>query len=183
VPADETAHHGGAVSSQDPGVGLMSKVRATLRRQPKPVGEPAVERARRPWSRGAVVVVWSLSALALLLVWFLAYERVFSAASAARSQQELYADLREQLALGTAPLGGQVAPGSPVALLDIPAAGVDDLVVVEGTTTGQLAKGPGHRRDTPLPGQPGVSVLLGRAVTAGGVFKEVPALAGGDLIT
>ena len=182
---DETAHHGGAVSSRDPGVSLMSKLQGDAssaaggpRRRtgcgPHPPALVARGRGRRlvpvRACSASLSGSWRTSACSAPV------RRAFAAA-------ELYADLREQLALGTVPLGGQVAPGSPVALIDIPAAGVDDLVVVEGTTTGQLAKGPGHRRDTPLPGQPGVSVLLGRAVTAGGVFHAVPTLAGGDVVT
>ena len=35
---------------------------------------------------------------------------------------------------------------------------------MEGTSSGTLMSGPGHRRDTPFPGQAGVSVIVGRPV-------------------
>ena len=38
--------------------------------------------------------------------------------------------------------------------MQIPAIGLHDVVIVEGTDSGDLRDGPGHRRDTPLPGQP-----------------------------
>ncbi|MFD1273890.1 sortase domain-bontaining protein [Streptomyces kaempferi] len=63
--------------------------------------------------------------------------------------------------------GDLLAPGTPVALIDIPAAHLHQ-VVLEGTDSGVLTDGPGHRRDTPLPGQSGTSVLMGRAAAYGG---------------
>jgi len=48
-----------------------------------------------------------------------------------------------------------------VALLSIPAIGISAMVVVEGTTPENLTLGPGHLRDTPLPGQAGISVIFG----------------------
>ena len=49
------------------------------------------------------------------------------------------------------PLGPIVPVGDPVALLTIPSIGLEQ-VVVEGTASGDTLVGPGHRRDTPLPG-------------------------------
>jgi LPXTG-site transpeptidase (sortase) family protein len=92
------------------------------------------------------------------------------------------------LALGTAPTGqvGQdgrlLALGTPVAVLDIPARGIHD-VVLEGTTSSVLRSGPGHLRDTPLPGQPGTSIIFGRAAAYGGPFSGLAGLHRGDLIT
>jgi sortase A len=56
-------------------------------------------------------------------------------------------------------------------------------VVVEGTTSQETAKGVGHRRDTPLPGQAGVSVLMGRSSAYGGVFGKLDELQPGDTFT
>ena len=93
----------------------------------------------------------------------------------ASAQARLYDQLRLTLSEGSAPLGQTdfegklVAPGTPLALLSIPELNVRE-VVVEGTAAGQTMDGVGHRRDTPLPGQPGTSVLMGRSGAFGGVF-------------
>ncbi|WP_282204896.1 sortase family protein [Kitasatospora fiedleri] len=46
-------------------------------------------------------------------------------------------------------------------------------MVVEGTTGRDLMRGPGHRRDTVLPGQPGVAVLFGRSTAFGAPFADL----------
>lgn len=66
-------------------------------------------------------------------------------------------------------------PGTPLALLEIPSLGVKE-VVFESTTSEVLQKGPGHRRDTVLPGQAGTSVLMGRKATYGGPFGRISEL-------
>jgi sortase A len=91
--------------------------------------------------------------------------------------------MRERLALQTAPLGGDIAPGDPVALLTAPSLGLADVVIVEGTASGDLMSGPGHRRDTVLPGQSGVSVLLGRASLFGGPFSQLARARSGNAVT
>ena len=59
----------------------------------------------------------------------------------------------------------------------------DDLVVVEGTAPGDLAAGPGHLRNSPLPGQAGTTVLMGRSVTSGAPFTSISAFRLGTVIT
>jgi sortase A len=56
-------------------------------------------------------------------------------------------------------------------------------VVVEGTRSGDLEAGPGHLPGTVLPGQAGVSTLLGRAFGYGGPFRHIGSLKPGDPIT
>ena len=125
------------------------------------------------------------TALAVLIVsawssFFLVYA---SGGAEARSQASLYASFRQQLASATAPLGGQISEGAPIALLDFPAAGVRDTVVVEGTRSGDLMAGPGHRTDTVIPGQVGISVVYGRAVSFGGPFAKLAQAPVGSIIT
>jgi hypothetical protein len=104
------------------------------------------------------------------------------------AQQQLRADLAEQLAAGSAPVSeGTVdnvllSDGAAVARLEIPMIGVDQ-IVVEGTSSGALTKGPGHRRDTVLPGQTGVSVLMGRATAYGGPLGRIQELPPGETIS
>lgn len=105
-----------------------------------------------------------------------------------RDQQLLGDELRYSLANSTAPTGqqaadGQLLPiGAPLAILEAPTIGLR-AVVIEGTTSAALQSGPGHRRDTVLPGQPGASVIFGRQSAFGGPFSALTGLAVGDRIT
>jgi sortase A len=108
-------------------------------------------------------------------------------------QAQLSARFRIELAqgpdYGLAPVGPldeatnkPLAAGTPVAVLEIPRLGLRE-VVVEGTSSGTLMSGPGHRPDTPLPGQVGTSVIAGRRATYGGPFRSIGQLRAGDRIT
>lgn len=142
----------------------------------------AEPRRRAPLSLGRGTAVWVLATVSLLAAWFVLYAVALTPLEESRRQAVLYHSLREDLALQTAPLGGPVAPGTPLALLSIPSSGRVDQVVVEGTASGDLMNGPGHKRDTVLPGQAGVSVLYGRASLFGGPFGSLAALRSGDRI-
>jgi len=126
--------------------------------------------------------------IALVCGWMLVQLLVLGGITQQRSQHLLYAEFRSQLAQATAPTGEldynqkPIAPGSPVALLSIPKLGLQQ-VVVDGTASGDLMAGPGHLRSTPMPGQAGVSVVMGRASTYGAPFRELPDLVKGDHIT
>ena len=58
-----------------------------------------------------------------------------------------------------------------------------NVVVVEGTSASNLLAGPGHLPDSPLPGQVGESILMGRSTTAGAPFGGITRLRRGDVIT
>jgi LPXTG-site transpeptidase (sortase) family protein len=94
------------------------------------------------------------------------------------AQQAAFDRFRYELAQGTAPVastdktGRLLDLGAPVALVDIPSVHVHE-IVGEGSTGSVLMDGPGHRRDTPLPGQAGTSVILGRVSAYGGPFKRL----------
>jgi sortase A len=158
-----------------------------------PSQEPAPESAAKPTaptapppapSAGSIVngLGIGVSLLALLVLGFAGYLYFLSGVQEARVQTTMYATLRGQLEQGTAPLNSP-KPGTPVATLTIPAIGVDNEVVVQGTSPENLTLGPGHLRDTPLPGESGVSVLYGRRATFGAPFGRVPELKPGDKIT
>ncbi len=72
--------------------------------------------------------------------------------------------------------------GDPVAIISIPAIGLDE-VVVEGTASGDTLVGPGHQRNTPLPGQAGFSFVFGRHATYGAPFRRITELRPGDSVT
>ena len=119
--------------------------------------------------------------VAIVSLWFVFQVLVLSGFSQARDQHLLYSEFRQQLAAATAPTGPVVPPDHPVALLTIPHLGLSQ-VVVEGTASGDLLAGPGHRRDTVLPGQRGVSLVYGRAGTYGAPFRHVTTLQKGNQI-
>ena len=147
------------------------------RAQPVPPLPP-----RRPIPDRPLVAVTAMAVLAGLAGWFLLQVLVLGGLSEARVQRDLHSDLREQLAAQTAPTGGALDAGVPVALLEIPTLGLRK-VIVEGTAAGDLMAGPGHRRDTVLPGQAGVSIVYGRAAAYGAPFRLVSQLRQGDGIT
>jgi sortase A len=138
---------------------------------------PVVPRPAPP--RGAAIATTAMFVVAGLCGWALLQVLVLGALGESRAQNVLYSQLREELAAQKAPTGGAIAPGRPVAVLTIPTLGLRQ-VVVEGTASGDLLSGPGHRRDTVLPGQAGPSIIYGRATTYGGPFRSLTTLQVGD---
>ena len=131
----------------------------------------------------------ALTILAAISLGFVAQMTFLGSMSHERAQKVAYADFRAELAQATAPVshfddsGKDALPaGEAVAVLSIPSIGVKE-VVFEGTASGVLTKGPGHRRDTVFPGQQGVSVIMGRRAAFGGPFARLGDLQGGDKIT
>lgn len=104
------------------------------------------------------------------------------------SQRNAFEVFRGKLAAGTVAVGpvddvGAPVPlGTGVAYLEIPRLDLHEVVRL-GTTPGVLFGGPGLRRDTPLPGQVGTSVVLGRRAAYGGPFSDIASLRSGDAIT
>ena len=127
----------------------------------------------------ATIIVGTLSGLAL---WIVLFALVLSPLQEKGRQRQLQAALREQLALATVPIGGVIEPGAPIASISIPSIDLHDVVIVEGTGSAQTETGPGHRRDTPLPGQPGTPQVMGRSELFGAPFARVPSLLQGDVI-
>ncbi|MCF3132528.1 sortase [Streptomyces olivochromogenes] len=126
-----------------------------------------------------------LLSLAALLLGISAQLLLISGIQEHSAQHAAFDELREQLALGTAPVsqtdqqGKLLAPGTPMALIDVPRLNLNQ-VVLEGTDSSVMTDGPGHRRDTPMPGQAGTSVLMGRAGAYGAPFAHLADLAEGD---
>lgn len=149
--------------------------------RPKVRTPPPTPREIRWW----VGVVWLL--LSALAIGFVAHVTLVGSLQHSRAQYVLYQELRTSLALATAPLGqldvdGKlVASGTPIGVITIEAIGVEE-VFVQGTTSNDLMEGPGHRRDTVMPGQKGTSVLMGRQATYGGPFSLLAGLSPGDEI-
>lgn len=147
-----------------------------------PSPPPRPRRPRVPLPPVSMIVISAMLTLSALALWGVAYVYVFGSAQEHRAQHVLYASLRAQIAEGTAPAGAKIAPGAPVAVLSIPKLGLRNVTVVEGTTSTNLEAGPGHRRDTPLPGQAGASFVLGRSATFGAPFAGIAKLKPGDAV-
>jgi sortase A len=179
----------------------------------EPVADEAAEKpalpggppAPRPGAFGARVVTRALALLAAGVLGFVGYLTLLTPLEQNANQDVLYSRLRGPIAEGVPPYAGRaedddgtivravppvyddgedssIPVGAPVAVLEIPAIGLRQ-VVVEGTSSGDLELGPGHRRDTPLPGQQGVSWIHGRATTFGGPFADLPNLRRGQDLT
>ncbi|SDD57437.1 sortase [Nocardioides lianchengensis] len=150
---------------------------------PRPPRAPRPARAARPQDAKVAGVSSAVTMVALVTCWVFLQMLVLGGLSHERSQDLLYRDFRGQLANLTAPMGDQpIDPGTPVALVQVPAIGMDE-VVVEGTASGDLLAGPGHVRSSVLPGQDGESVLMGRGASYGAPFGEIGDLQAGDPIT
>lgn len=140
---------------------------------------------REALSRWAGVLLCSL---AVAFGCFLAEVTVVGGFEQSHDQQLEYDALRDQLANGIAPIsnydykGNPLPLGAPVALLSIPEIGLTE-VVDQGTTSAVLDAGPGHLRSSVMPGQPGISEILGREATYGGPFQYINQLTAGESFT
>jgi sortase A len=145
------------------------------------------ESAATPRRDGLWILGVALTTLGVIVLGFLATFLVIGPIKYHREQTIEYAQLRYELANSIAPVGqtdyngNLLTPGTPVALLSIPAIHLTT-VVSEGTTGAILQNGPGHRRDSAMPGQPGASVIYARRLGFGGPFASLPSLKSGDAI-
>lgn len=152
------------------------------RRMPKPQQPLRPLSPREQAVRGALLVLSALLLTLALNVTVVGHVRHLVA------QQQLSDTFRSQAAEGIAPVSEGdfndvlLPDGAPVGIIDIPKLGVHE-VIVEGTDSEATQMGPGHRRDTSLPGQAGVSVIMGRAAGYGGPFGRIQELAPGDEFT
>ena len=141
-----------------------------------------------PMSPTQVLSRTVLTIVAALLLAFVLNLMLLSHLQHVVAQQQLTDTYRAQLAAGTAPVSEGdfddklLVDGAPVAIISIPSIGVYE-TIVEGTSSAETTSGPGHRRDTVLPGQQGVSVVMGRAAAYGGPFSRIQELTPGTPFT
>jgi sortase A len=164
---------------------------AARTRGPAPRGPSAPRRAGPgPWQSAGAVAVLAV----LFLVGFFVYLYALSYPSEQHAQVAMFKNFVYQLQQGTAPVAPTttdpatgastpLAEGSPVAVLNIPELGLKDVVVVDGTTSRDLARGPGHVRASALPGQEGVSFIYGKVATYGAPFAHLMRLNRGERFT
>ena len=105
------------------------------------------------------------------------------------NNQEIEHALAQATALDKLPNGPPVtasrtsdpAEGQPIGDIRIPRIGINQ-VIVEGTDTPDLRKGPGHYIGTPLPGQAGNASVAGHRTTYGHPFYNLDSVKVGDPI-
>jgi len=90
-------------------------------------------------------------------------------------------DPGDRLAFQARALRRRAEPGQPIGRIAIPRIDLS-VVMVEGTGTGDLRKGPGHYPSSPLPGAPGTVAVAGHRTTYGAPFRHVDDLRRGDAI-
>src|SRR5580692_8520072 len=143
-----------------------------------------------------------LIGLGVLLLLFTAYQIWGTSVQEAHTQSGLRTQLQaetnsdavkqalaEESALDKLPTGPPVAAptttappeGQPIGDIRIPGIGINQ-VVVEGTNTPDLRKGPGHYTGTPLPGQAGNVAIAGHRTTYGHPFYNLDGVKPGDPI-
>jgi sortase A len=148
--------------------------------------------------------------LGLLMFAFVGYQLWGTGIQTAQAQDRLQDEFREKLAATTSTIAGDttttvpgestttstttapttipsappsdpVPSGEAIAILRIPRIGID-WQVVEGVATTDLKDGPGHFRETVMPGQLGNSAIAGHRTTYGEPFRNLDQLQPGDLI-
>lgn len=135
----------------------------------------------------AVIMVWGDPVTALYEHHQQAHlsHRLQSTGSAFVAQQKVpvaHAPGKAELARLAATWRTDLETGGPVGRLMIPRIGVSQ-VVVQGTASGQLNRGPGHYPQTALPGLGKVTAIAGHRTTFGAPFRHIDHVRTGDLIT
>ncbi|MFF3836554.1 class E sortase [Streptomyces sp. NPDC001930] len=146
----------------------------------KPGASPAPA-GRAPRTSPLWAVGGTLAILGAMLLGFVAEVGPLGHLRHERDLRVGYADVRSTLANATTPIGATTEPGTPIGLLTIPQLGVKE-VIREGSSAEVLSAGPGHRRDTVLPGQAGLSIVMGRRAGYGGPFRHLATLQPGETI-
>jgi len=88
---------------------------------------------------------------------------------------------RRRIAFLARALRSSVKPGDALGRIKSKRMGIS-FVVVEGTASGDLRKGPGHYSDTPLPGLRGTVAIAGHRTTYLAPFRNLDKLRKGDEI-
>jgi sortase A len=163
----------GIGTSTSAGPVTAARPRASQQVTPRQVPQSAVLLRRT----GAFV-----SAAFLFVFGFLVYLFGLSGVAEAHAQSTMFKAFEPELAQELAPVG-PAKEGTPVAVLNIPEIGLNNAVVVEGTTSRDLTLGPGHVQASALPGEAGWSFIYGKVATFGAPFAHLMQLKKGDLIT
>jgi sortase A len=136
-------------------------------------------RTWRWWVRGTGELLVTAGVVVLL---FVVYELWWTGFTTQRDQHNLINQLHREWA---APLTKPVVPpyGSGLAILFIPRLGAHyKFAVVQGTSTADLIKGPGHYPGSAMPGQIGNFAVAGHRTTYLHPFYDINELRQGDSV-
>lgn len=104
----------------------------------------------------------------------------FPDAADRRAVRDVHGERRKAAALAER-FAASVGNGDPIGRILIPSIDLD-IVVIQGTSTGDLTKGPGHYPETPFPGERGTTAIAGHRTTYLAPFRHLDALDAGDRI-
>lgn len=154
-------------------------------REPTTVLEPVTGTPpKREPVRNAVQVVGELLiTMGLIVLLFVVYEVYITDVLSAGEQRAVTASLDDEWKKPERGTNLQVVDGRGFAKLYIPSFGPDFVfTVLEGTDDKTLEAGPGHYKDTALPGQPGNFAVAGHRVGKGSPFNDLDLLRSCDRI-
>lgn len=149
--------------------------------------DPGRRRGRNRRGRVLRIAGYTLILIALALggyVWWTLWGTGFETRAAQGDLRPVFEDSVATRTVAEAPEAEEVAkvPGRAMAILTIPKIDVD-YVVVEGTDTESLKKGPGHYSQTSYPWEGGGTVgIAGHRTTYGAPFWSLDELRKGDQI-
>ncbi len=145
-------------------------------------GEMAPASARgQSWRTVVRGLGQTLITAGLVILLFVVYELWWTGFTTKRDQHRLLTQLRQEWAAGK--FLADPPLGSGIALLRIPRFGTHYLfVIVQGTSTADLIKGPGHYPGTAMPGQVGNFAVAGHRTTYLHPFYNINQLKSGDPI-
>lgn len=105
--------------------------------------------------------------------------QAITATAADRRRLAVVGDVKRRLARLAALFRSRTRPGDPIGRIDLPTLH-RSYVMVEGTDTPTLRKGPGHYPYTPWPGQPGTMAIAGHRTTYLAPFRTIDKLRAGQ---
>ena len=91
-------------------------------------------------------------------------------------------DPRRRIAILAQRFAAQASTGNAIGRIIAPAMNGLNAVVIQGTDTSSLEKGPGHYPQTPFPGQGGTVGIAGHRTTYLAPFRHIDSMKRGDLI-
>jgi sortase A len=153
----------------------MQRMKALIGRgRPRFIGTPALRSFRATWggNRKAVSLLLIIVGVGLLGYVGSEYWGMY------RSQQRLEAEWERQAASANTPAAPVIPPDQMLTRVVIPKIGLD-AIVVEGASRKELSEGPGHMKQTAMPGQTGNAVITGHRDT---FFRHIYELVKGDRI-
>ncbi|MDX6214753.1 MAG: sortase [Frankiales bacterium] len=130
---------------------------------------------------------WLLITPGILTLLYVGYELWGTGLSARAAQHSLGRELQQEWSTPSVAEAAtaQASPvdGQPIAILTVARLGAGyQEIVIEGTSTADLRKAPGHYPGTALPGQLGNFAVAGHRTTYGAPFGDLNLLRAGDII-